>query len=201
MPKHIHPILESMFSKSDKEGILNQTGSVFWLTGLSGSGKSTLAGGLEQRLHKDAVLTQLLDGDNLRSGLNSDLGFTDESRIENIRRVAEVAKLFCECGIVTICSFVSPTREIRRMARDIVGLENFYEIFVKASFETCAVRDVKGLYEKALSGEIKNFTGLDAPFEEPEAPYLLIDTESNSVEESIDSFYDSVIGVVKKKEG
>ncbi|MCB0497474.1 MAG: adenylyl-sulfate kinase [Cyclobacteriaceae bacterium] len=196
MAENIHPIFDSILNRSDKEKLLEQRAIVVWLTGLSGSGKSTIAKGVEHKLYKQGVITKLLDGDNLRTGLNGNLGFSEEDREENIRRVAEVAKLFVNAGIVTLCSFVSPTLKIREQAAQIIG-DDFHEVYVKASFETCAERDVKGLYKKALAGEIKNFTGLDAPFEEPEKPYLTIDTNNQSAEESVDALYESIIKLIK----
>jgi len=197
MTKNIHPIFNQILDRKSKEDLLNQHAVVIWLTGLSGSGKSTLARGLEAKLHQIGVLTKLLDGDNLRTGLNKNLGFSEQDREENIRRVAETAKLFIDSGVVTICSFVSPTIEIRKMAADIIGRNDFLEVMVEASFDACAARDVKGLYKKALIGEIKNFTGLDAPFEVPKQPFLRIDTENLSIEESIDLLYKSVIKKIK----
>lgn len=160
---HIHPIFDQILQKSDKEQLLKQKAVVLWMVGLSGSGKSTLAKAIERELHDKGFLTQLLDGDNLRSGINNNLGFSESDRQENIRRAAEVAKLFVNCGVVTICSFISPTEEIRTAAKNIIGEENFREIYINASFESCEQRDVKGLYKKARAGEIKNFTGLDSP--------------------------------------
>ena len=198
MSEHIHPIFDKILGQADKEALLDQKGIVIWMTGLSGSGKSTLARGLENELHAQGVLTKLLDGDNLRTGLNNNLGFSEEDRTENIRRVAETAKLFLNCGVVTICSFVSPTKDIRQLACEIIGEENFYEVYVNASFEACAQRDVKGLYKKALAGEIKNFTGLDAPFEVPVTPFLEIRTEELSEEESKDLLTSSFIKLIRQ---
>lgn len=199
MAQHLHPIFDSMLTREEKEGMLNQNGLVLWMTGLSGSGKSTLAKGLEKKLYQEGILTKLLDGDNLRTGLNTDLGFSDEDRTENIRRVAETAKLFMNCGIVTICSFVSPTLKIRKMAKEIIGDRDYFEVYVHASFEECAKRDVKGLYEKAIRGEIKDFTGLDAPFDESENPFVKIDTEKESVEDSLHNLFRAVLPIVRKK--
>ena len=149
MTKNIHPIFDNILGREAKEDLLGQHAVVIWMTGLSGSGKSTLAKGLEAKLHQDGILTKLLDGDNLRTGLNKNLGFSEEDRTENIRRVAEAAKLFVENGTVTICSFVSPTISIRAMAAEIIGSNDFLEVIVEASFDECAKRDVKGLYKKA----------------------------------------------------
>ena len=198
MTENIHPIFDKMLSREAKENLLNQRAIVVWMTGLSGSGKSTIARGLEQALHSEGILSKLLDGDNLRTGLNKNLGFSEDDRLENIRRVAETAKLFLESGIVVICSFVSPTKEIRGNAEDIIGSDDFLEIYVEASFEECAKRDVKGLYKKALNGEIKNFTGLDAPFEAPNGPYVRIDTEKLDVSESVDLLFQEVIKKIKR---
>jgi adenylylsulfate kinase len=193
MAANIHPIFDNMLDRKAKQSLLNQQAVVIWMTGLSGSGKSTLAKILEQKLHHQGILTKLLDGDNLRTGLNKNLGFSEEDRWENIRRVAETARLFLDNGVVTICSFVSPTAALRNMAKEIIGEDNFLEIFVDASFDECAKRDVKGLYKKALKGEIKDFTGLDAPFDIPKKPFLNIDTEKLTVDESADMIYQKVI--------
>jgi adenylylsulfate kinase len=198
MAKHIHPIFDTILTKSDKEILLEQKGVVVWMTGLSGSGKSTLARGLENRLFESGILTKLLDGDNLRTGLTKDLGFSDEDRMENIRRVAETARLFADTGIVTICSFVSPTIVIREQASDIIGVDQFLEVYVNASFDTCAQRDVKGLYARALKGEIKNFTGLDAPFEPSEQPFLEIKTDELTEEDSVNLLYTNIIEKINK---
>lgn len=184
--ENIHPIFERQLSRVEKEQLLKQKGVVVWMTGLSGSGKSTIALGVERRLFEKGHLCQLLDGDNLRTGLNVDLKFSDADRAENTRRVAEVAKLFAQCSIITLCSFVSPTKEIRERVKGIIGEADFLEVYVNASFEECAKRDVKGLYAKAIAGEIKNFTGLDAPFEEPENPSLELKTAEMSPEESVE---------------
>jgi len=193
MAENIHPIFNSILDRKEKEKLLNQKGVVVWLTGLSGSGKSTIAQGVEHKLHQKGIITKLLDGDNLRTGLNGNLGFSKKDREENIRRVAEVAKLFKETGIVTICSFVSPTIKIRNNAKRIIGDVDFMEVYVNASFEECAKRDVKGLYKKALAGEIKNFTGLDAPFESPSHPFITIDTANQSIKESVNQLYKSIL--------
>jgi len=197
MADHIHPIFDKVLSTADKEVLLNQRGLVLWMTGLSGSGKSTIAIGLEKRIHGLAMLTQLLDGDNVRTGLNNNLGFSEEDRTENIRRVAETAKLFRECGIVTLCSFVSPTVAIREMAKSIIGKDNFLEVYVYASFEECAKRDVKGLYKKAMDGEIKNFTGLDAPFEPSPSPFITLDTEKEDVNASVNKLFEAVLPLIQ----
>lgn len=198
MSDNIHPIFATMLDREAKEQLLGHRGMVIWLTGLSGSGKSTIAKALEKKLFDAGVLTKLLDGDNLRTGLNKNLGFSADERIENIRRVAETAKLFLDTGIVTICSFVSPTIEIRAMAKDIIGQNDFFEVLIDASFEECAKRDVKGLYKKALAGELNDFTGLDAPFEKPVKPALVIDTEKLSPQESVDLLFETVFKKIKE---
>jgi len=166
--ENIHPIFHRSLDRSSKETLLGQKGCVIWLYGLSGAGKSTLAIALEKKLHADGIMTQLLDGDNIRTGLNCNLGFTDTDRKENIRRIAEVAKLFANAGIVTIASFITPKKELRNLAREVIREPDFREIFVTCSFETCEQRDVKGLYAKAKSGDIKHFTGKDSSFEPPD---------------------------------
>jgi adenylylsulfate kinase len=197
MTKNIHPIFDKILNRKAKETLLKQRGLVLWMTGLSGSGKSTLAQGLEIRLHKEGILTKVLDGDNIRTGLNQNLGFSDEDRQENIRRVSETARLFLDSGIVVICSFVSPTKKIRGMAGDIIGEADFFEIYIKASFEECGKRDVKGLYKKAKDGEIKNFTGLDAPFDTPADPYIVVDTEKLDIDQAVDLLYQQVITKIR----
>lgn len=181
----IYPIFDQMLSRSDKEELLGQKGIMLWFTGLSGSGKSTVAIALERELQKRGLLCRILDGDNIRSGINKGLGFTAEDRRENIRRIAEVAKLFVDTGIITIAAFISPSNELRRMASDIIGAEDFKEVYISTPLEVCEARDVKGLYAKARRGEIKNFTGISAPFEAPEHPALSIDTSKVSLEDSV----------------
>jgi adenylylsulfate kinase len=195
---NIHPIFDQLLQRSDKETLLKQRSLVLWMTGLSGSGKSTIAKGLEKRLHEQDHLVMILDGDNVRTGINANLGFSETDRIENIRRVSEVSKLFVQCGVITINSFVSPTRDIRELAKNIIGADDFHEVYINASFEECAKRDVKGLYKKALAGEIKNFTGLDAPFEAPELPALEIKTAEQSIEESIETIYQFLLPLISK---
>jgi len=197
MGENIHPIFDTILQQADKEVLLKQKGVVIWMTGLSGSGKSTIARAVEKELHANGHLTMLLDGDNLRVGLNNNLGFSDEDRTENIRRVSETAKLFKSCGIITLCSFVSPTESIRSQAKKIIGDDAFFEVYVNAPFEVCAERDVKGLYEKAKNGEIKNFTGLDAPFDEPKQPFLEIKTNEESIEESRDRLVNAILEIIK----
>ncbi|MBK8350171.1 MAG: adenylyl-sulfate kinase [Saprospirales bacterium] len=195
---NIHPIFNQLLQRSDKENLLHQKAICIWMTGLSGSGKSTIAQGLEKKLHHNGILTTILDGDNVRSGINNNLGFSEEDRTENIRRIAEINKLFLQTGIVTINSFVSPTKDIRDLAKTIIGEQDFYEVYINASFDECAKRDVKGLYKKALNGEIKNFTGLDAPFEAPTNAVLEIKTAEQSIEESIETIYNFFIKNIKQ---
>lgn len=197
MAEHIYPIFDQTLNRQDKESLLQQKAVVVWMAGLSGSGKSTLAKGLERALHQQGYLTQLLDGDNLRSGINNNLGFSEADRLENIRRSAEVAKLFLQAGLVTICSFISPTEEVRQLARNIIGQENFFEVYVNAPFAVCAERDVKGLYKKALQGEIKNFTGLDAPFEAPTHPALEIRTDEEDYSASLQKLLEALLPRIK----
>lgn len=184
-PDHIHPIFDRLVSRAEKESQLGQRGLVLWFTGLSGSGKSTIAQGVERHLFEQGKVVQVLDGDNIRTGLCNNLSFSLEDRQENIRRIAETAKLFAQSGIICICSFVSPTRAIRKMAREIIGPEDFHEIFVDTPLSECERRDVKGLYAKARAGEIKGFTGIDSPFEPPENGDLVIQTINNSIAESV----------------
>ena len=171
--------------KAAREELLGQQGRVIWFTGLSGSGKSTIAVEVEKELYRRGKASYRLDGDNLRFGLNKDLGFTAEDREENIRRIGEVAALFVDAGLITLASFISPYRAGREAARQAAGEENFKEIYVKADVETCAERDPKGLYKKAKKGKIKNFTGISAPYEEPENPDLVVDTQKLSLDESV----------------
>jgi len=180
---HIHPEFHRFLSRHDKEQLLGQRGIVVWLCGLSGSGKSTIANAVERVLHQQGRFSIILDGDNLRSGLNSDLGFTDQDRLENIRRFAEVAKILVSQGIITFVSAITPRGELRDLARGILG-EDLFEVYVKASYETCEKRDVKGLYAKAARGEIQHFTGKDGSFEPPHSPDLLLNTETTTVEDA-----------------
>jgi adenylylsulfate kinase len=194
---NIHPIFDKILNRSAKEKLLNQKSLVIWMTGLSGSGKSTLARALENKLYESGFLTKLLDGDNLRTGLNNNLGFAEEDRAENLRRAAEVSKLFLNCGIITICSFISPTFSSRSQAKDIIGENDFAEVFIECPLDVCEQRDVKGLYAKARKGELKNCTGIDAPFEEPKDPSLKVSTHLNSLEVCLDQLYNYVLQRVK----
>jgi adenylylsulfate kinase len=199
MKNNIHPIHDRILSREEREKFLNQKGMVIWMTGLSGSGKSTIAIALEKKLFEHNFFAQILDGDNIRHGINSNLGFSIEDRKENIRRIAEVAKLYKESGIITICSFISPTREMRQMAKEIIGKNDFFEMFIDTPLEICEQRDVKGLYAKARAGEIKGFTGIDSPYQEPENPDVIVKTETLSVNESVEEVFSAVypLAVVK----
>ncbi len=192
MAENIYPIFEKMLQRKDREALLKQKGIMIWFTGLSGSGKSTLAIALEGELYKQGILCRILDGDNIRSGINKNLGFSEADRTENIRRIAEVSKLFVDCGIVTIAAFISPTHAIRRMASEIIGEDDFLEVYVSTPIEECERRDVKGLYAKARRGEIKEFTGISSPFEAPEHPFISIDTSRQSLADSVKVLLEAV---------
>ena len=180
---NLYPI--TMLPRSAREELLGQRGLMVWFTGLSGSGKSTIALGVERELHRRGILCRILDGDNIRTGINAGLGFSNDDRRENIRRIAEVGKLFVDTGVVTLAAFVSPTEEYRMLARTIIGPEDFHEVYVSTPLEECERRDVKGLYARARRGEVKDFTGISAPFEVPANPDLTIDTTDLSLEESV----------------
>jgi len=193
MKENLHPISDRLLTRTHREAVTKQRGAVIWMCGLSGSGKSTLATALERRLHYQGKLVYVLDGDNIRTGLNRGLSFSDEDRKENIRRIAEVSKLFVDAGVVTINSFITPSSKLRALAREIIGKEDLIEVYVKASFEICMKRDVKGLYAKAEKGLVHQFTGKDSGFAEPLDSDLVIDTESQSVEESVETLYEFVL--------
>jgi len=186
-------------NRQDKEKLLNQHSVVIWFTGLSGAGKTTIAQHLEHKLYDLGYLTQILDGDNIRAGINNNLSFTEADRMENIRRISEVSKLLIHSGVITLNSFISPTNDIRQMAKDIIGEENFIEVFVNTPLEVCEERDIKGLYEKARKGEIKNFTGIDSPFDAPENPDVELRTDLHSIEESVEACLVVVLAKVKRK--
>lgn len=198
--EHIHPIFEQMLQRADKERLLRQQGRVLWFTGLSGSGKSTVARVVEEKLHRQGRHTVLLDGDNVRTGINRNLGFSEADRTENIRRIAEVAKLFVQNGSIVLCSFVSPTEDLRVLARDIIGKEDFIEVFVHCPLEVCEARDVKGLYAKARRGEIPDFTGISAPFEAPKQPELVIHTHRDSPEACVQQVLDNLHPIIEYKD-
>ena len=183
---NLHPITDQIIPRDEREARLGQRGKVFWFTGLSGSGKSTLAIALERRLFDQGYHVVILDGDNIRTGINKNLSFTAEDRAENIRRIAEVAKLYLNNGIVCIVSFISPTRDMRDMAKQIIGTSDFVETFIDTPLEICEARDVKGLYKKARAGEIMDFTGIHAPYEAPLNPEIHIKTENATIAESLE---------------
>ena len=198
--ENIFTIFEEILQREDKEILLKQKSKVIWMTGLSGSGKSTIAVEVEKHLHSQGILTKLLDGDNIRVGISNNLSFSNEDRSENIRRIAEISKLFLNCGIVTLNCFVSPTNEIRKIAKDIIGKENFIEVYINTSLKECEKRDVKGLYKKARKGEIKNFTGISSPFESPINPDIEINTSDLSINESVQKVLDYILPIIKNKE-
>ncbi len=197
--ENIFTIFDDILQREEKEELLNQKSKVIWMTGFSGSGKTTVAKGVERYLHSQGILNQLLDGDNIRVGISNNLSFSSEHRSENIRRIAEVSKLFLNCGIVTLNCFVSPTIEIRNIAKKIIGEENFIEVYINATLETCENRDIKGLYKKARKGEIKDFTGISAPFEAPENPEIEINTSELSIDESVQKVLDYILPIIKNK--
>jgi len=198
MADNIHPIFDQLVGRDERERFLNQKAGVFWLTGLSGSGKSTIAKGVERQLFNQGYFPQVIDGDNIRTGVCNNLGFTIEDRQENIRRIAEVAKLYHNSGVIALCSFISPTIAIRTMAKDIIGEDHFHEIHVDTSLDVCENRDVKGLYVKARAGEIKGFTGIDSPYEAPISPQLAIKTDTQTVEESVAEVTNYIISQVQR---
>ena len=196
---NIHTTFDRIMDRSAKEHLLNQHSRVIWMTGLSGAGKTTIAQHLELALNNRGYLTQVLDGDNIRSGINNNLGFSEEDRYENIRRIAEVSKLLMDSGIICINSFISPTNEIREMAKQIIGRENFIEVFIDAPLDVCEQRDVKGLYEKARKGEIKNFTGIDAPFDKPMDAEIVLPTDKLSVGECVEDCLRQIVPIIQYK--
>lgn len=200
MAENIHPIFDTILPTDKKEALLNQKSLVIWMVGLSGSGKSTIARALENRLYEKGYLTALLDGDNLRTGINNNLGFSEEDRTENIRRAAEASKLLAHNGVITICSLISPTAQIRAMAKEIIGAK-YCEVFINCPIEVCEKRDVKGLYAKARRGEIKSFTGIDSPFEAPESPDIELNTADRSAEENLNQLLEYILPKVKYSKG
>ena len=191
--KHIFPVFNKILKRSDKETLLNQIGKVVWLTGLSGSGKTTIAKGVDKVLHQRGFICQVLDGDNIRAGINNNLGFSLDDRLENIRRISEISKLFINCGIITINSFISPTVKIRKIAKEIIGENDFIGVFVNAPVSVCEKRDVKGLYKKARAGVIKDFTGVNTEFEPLINPDVEVKTDKLSIEESVQKIIDFVL--------
>ena len=195
---NIYPIFNQIISKREKENRLKQNAKCIWLTGLSGSGKTTLALKLEKTLFEQGFLVQILDGDNIRTGISNNLDFSENDRLENIRRIAEVSKLFVNCGIITINCFVSPSNKIRSQAKKIIGDENFIGIYINADLSTCEKRDTKGLYKKARKGEIKNFTGISSIFEKPDKTFIEINT-NNNIEKSFNNLIKTVLPKIEKK--
>ena len=195
--EHLFSSKKELISREKKEILLNQKGMCLWLTGLSGSGKTTIAKIVSEKLHENRILTKVLDGDNIRLGINNNLSFSDDDRLENVRRTAEIAKLFVECGVVTICCLVSPTIKIRKLAKKIIGQSDFYEIFINTSLKQCKKRDTKGLYKKAENGIVKNFTGVSAPYQAPTKPILSIPTQNLSKEESSEILFRFAYKLIK----
>ena len=198
-PNNIYPIFDRMLGRDSKEQLLGQRGVMVWFTGLSGSGKSTLAIALERELQQRGLLCRILDGDNIRSGINNNLGFSPEDRVENIRRIAEVGKLFVDTGIITLAAFISPNNALRQMAARIIGAADFLEVYVSTPLAECERRDVKELYAKARKGEIQSFTGISAPFEEPEHPALTLDTTQMDVQQSVQQLLALILPKVQLK--
>ena len=196
---NIFPVFDNILSKENKEKQLNQKAKAIWMTGLSGSGKTTIAIEVEKRLFEIGYLVQILDGDNIRVGISSNLSFSNKDRLENIRRISEVSKLFINCGIITINCFVSPSNIIRKQAKDIIGIENFIGVFINSDLETCEKRDTKGLYKKARKGEIDNFTGISSEFEIPDKSYININTSNLSIYKSVDQLMDVIIPKIQFK--
>jgi adenylylsulfate kinase len=193
--EHIFPVFHKIIQREDKEKRLKQKAVVVWFAGLSGAGKTTLAKKLEEELFTRNYMVQILDGDNIRSGINNNLSFSEEDRRENIRRIAEVSKLFMNCGIIAINSFISPTREVRHIAKEIIGKENFIEVYINSPLAVC----VKGLYAKARKGEILEFTGISSPFEEPVEADLEIRTDLLNIEESVEKLLDFLMPRIEFK--
>ncbi|MCP9236463.1 adenylyl-sulfate kinase [Lewinella sp. JB7] len=192
MADNIHPIYDRLVQRKEREAANGHRGGVVWLTGLSGSGKSTIAAAVERKLFERGVFAQVLDGDNVRNGLNGNLGFSLEDRKENTRRVAEVAKLFAHAGAIVLCSFVSPTRQMRAEVAEIVGSDDYFEVYVNTPLAVCEQRDVKGLYAKARAGELKNFTGIDSPYEAPVQPFLDLKTAELTVDQAAEQLIESL---------
>ncbi|HBF88362.1 MAG TPA: adenylyl-sulfate kinase [Bacteroidales bacterium] len=184
--------------RKTKEAILNQNAKVIWFTGLSGAGKTTISVLLEQKLLKQGFICNVIDGDIIRHKLNKDLGFSENDRLENIRRIAEISKMFLETGVITINAFVSPTEKIRNVAKEIIGENDFLEIFINSSIEVCENRDVKGLYKKAREGKISDFTGITSPYENPKNPFLEVRTDILSIEQSVEIIIKNILPLIKK---
>ncbi|MBK7870801.1 MAG: adenylyl-sulfate kinase [Saprospiraceae bacterium] len=186
---HIFPVFTEILQRSERERFLNQHSKVLWLTGLSGSGKTAIAKRLERKLFEHGFFTQVLDGDNIRNGINNNLGFSLEDRMENIRRIAEISKLYLDSGVIVLASFISPTAEIRALAQKIIGAEDFVEVYINTPLEVCEARDIKGLYEKARRGEIKDFSGISSPYEAPLRPSIEIKTTEVSIGEAVNIIF------------
>jgi adenylylsulfate kinase len=197
--ENVFPDVQKIIRREDKERFLKQHSIVIWMTGLSGAGKTTIAKNLEAELLALGYMAQILDGDNIRSGINNNLSFSDEDRFENIRRIAEISKLFVQCGIICINSFISPTDKIRDMAKSIISKEDYFEIFINAPLTICEKRDVKGLYSKARRGEIKDFTGIDSPFEEPLNPDVEVNTDVQTIKESVQQIMEHILPLIEFK--
>ncbi|MFY0674263.1 MAG: adenylyl-sulfate kinase [Bacteroidia bacterium] len=197
--EHIYPIFDEILDRKSKENRLQQKGKVIWLIGLSGSGKSTIAKTIEKKLFQEGFITQLLDGDNFRFGLNGDLTFSTKDRVENLRRTAEVAKLFKESGFVTFCSFITPTEESRHKAQAIIGSDDYIEVYIDCPLEVCEERDVKGLYKKARAGEIPDFTGISSPFEKPKNAAISLKSGSKSLDECVEELYQFIFPLISYK--
>jgi adenylylsulfate kinase len=195
---HLHPVQDRLLQRADKEALLGQHGCVVWMTGLSGSGKSTIAIAAERDLHQRGRFVVVLDGDNVRTGINNNLGFSDADRTENIRRIAEIAKLFVQQGVIVLCCFVSPTIAMREQAKAIIGASDFIEVFIDTPLDVCEQRDVKGLYAKARAGEVKDFTGISAPFEAPPSPALRIATAGRNEEASTQELLNFILPRVSR---
>tara|TARA_B110000037_G_C17072176_1_gene486333 strand:+ start:599 stop:1198 length:600 start_codon:yes stop_codon:yes gene_type:complete len=187
-----------LITKSEKEKLLKQKGICLWLTGLSGSGKTSIAKALAKKLHSKGFITKVLDGDNIRLGINKNLTFSELDRMENVRRTAEITKLFVDCGIVTVCCLVSPKKNMRNLAKKIIGKENFNEIFIDTSLEECEIRDTKGLYKRARNGELLNFTGISSTYEKPVNTSLNIPTNKKNIEESSEILYNFVLPLISE---
>jgi adenylylsulfate kinase len=194
---HIYPVFDKILKRYDKEKLLKQRSKVIWMTGLSGAGKTTIAKHLDEALYRQGYLAQILDGDNIRSGINSNLNFSEKDRQENIRRIAEISKLFMNCGIIIINSFISPTEEMRNTARQIIGEKDFIEVYINSPLEVCEKRDTKGLYAKARKGEIKNFTGIDSPFDFPKRADIMLRTDIYTIEESVNQVLEYILPFIR----
>jgi len=199
MTSEIFPFHGELISRKEKESLMGQHACVCWFTGLSGSGKSTLVKALERRLFEHGYISVVLDGDNLRHNINKDLAFSEADRNENIRRAASLAKLMIDNGIIVLCSFVSPMKHMRSLAAEIIGAEDFLEIYLSTSLDVCEARDVKGLYLKARKGEIPDFTGIHAPYETPEAPFMQLDTEGKNEQDCLEEIWSAILPVLEKE--